>query len=220
VKIKYFTAAIIAGFIFNSCAGYVSLKVPALTGGKFVPEKYVPKKPRVVFEDFEAGAVIGGYSYANSAGGASAKIAISEPGVDAPKSGNYAAKAVFNTGADPAWGCGFGFQSVYGGGFIDAADREYVSLWINAPHGMRFYIFVNEASANGADGEFWNSPDLTGAGEWKEYELELDLFYKNIYSGNQNGNNLLDTVGIGTVGLQVGGAQGGGEILIDDVIFK
>jgi hypothetical protein len=219
-KITLIVMALITAILLASCAGVITLKTPNISGGKAPDKVYVAKKPPVKFEDFEAGTIVGGYSYANGAGGASAKVVISEPGTDVAHSGNYAAKAVFNTGTNSDWGCGFGFQSVYGGGYIDAKDREFVSLWIKAPKGFKFYIFVNEASANGADGEYWNSPGIVGAGDWKEYMLPMENFFKNIYSGNQNGNNSIDMVGIGTVGAQLDGLQGAGEILIDDVTFK
>jgi hypothetical protein len=219
-KLYVTVTALIASILLASCAGVITLKNPVISGGRAPEKVYVPKKAPVKFEDFEAGTIVGGYSYANGAGAASAKIIISTPGTDKPHAGNYAAKAVFDTGTNSDWGCGFGFQSVYGGGYIDAKDREYVSLWINAPKSMKFYIFVNEAAANGADGEYWNSPGITGAGEWKEYMLAMENFSKNIYSGNQTGNNVIDMVGIGTVGSQVDGTQGKGEIMVDDVYFK
>ncbi len=219
-KIFPVVTALISVFILASCAGVISLKQPEITGGRAAEKKYVPKKPPVKFEDFEAGTVVGGYSYANGAGAASAKIMISAPAADKAHTGTYAAKADFNTGTNGDWGCGFGFQSVYGGGYIDAKDREYIGLWVNAPKGMKFYVFVNEAAANNADGEYWNSPGITGMGEWKEYEISMEDFYKNIYSGSQFGNNSIDMTGIGTVGLQVDGNQGPGIILIDDVYFK
>lgn len=219
-KITLTATALIVSILLASCAGVISLKTPAMTGGKAPEKAYVPKKPPVKFEDFEAGTIVGGYSYANGAGGASAKVAISEPGVDKAHEGNFAAKAVYNTGNNSDWGCGFGYQSVYGGGYIDAKDREYVTLWVNAPKGTKFYVFVNEAAANGADGEYWNSPGATGAGMWKEYSFAMENFYRNIYSGTQGGNNVIDMVGIGTVGAQLDGVQGSGQMLVDDVYFK
>ena len=219
-KITMTVTALIAAILLASCAGVITLKTPVISGGKAAEKVYTAKKPPVKFEDFEAGTIVGGYAYANGAGGASAKIAISVPGTDAAHTGNYAAKADFNTGTNGDWGCGFGFQSVYGGGYIDAKDREYIDLWIKAGKGMKFYIFVNEAMANGADGEYWNSTGLTGAGDWTEYVIPMDTFFKNIYSGNQFGNNSIDMSGIGTVGAQVDGLQGPGSILMDDIYFK
>lgn len=212
--------ALILIFLLASCAGVITFKTPDIYGGKLAEKKYVPKKPPAKFEDFEAGTIVGGYFYANTAGNASAKITISDPAADKPHTGKYCAKAVYNTGTNADWGCGFGFQSVYGGGYIDAKDREYVDLWINAPQGVKFYVFVNEASANGADGEYWNSPGQVGAGEWREYVISMDSFYRNIYSGTQGGNNIIDMSGIGTVGAQLDGGQGSGVLYIDDVYFK
>jgi hypothetical protein len=219
-KLTLTVTALITTILLASCAGVITLKTPALTGGKAPDQVYVPKKPPVKFEDFEAGTIVGGYAYANGAIGASAKVVISEPGKDAPHAGNYCAKAVYNTGSAGDWGSGFGFQSVYGGGYVDAKDREYIDLWIKAPKGSKFYIFVNEAMANGADGEYWNAPGIVGAGDWKEYLISMDTFSKNIYSGNQFGNNSVDMVGVGTVGAQLDAGQGTGELLIDDVYFK
>ncbi|HRU39282.1 MAG TPA: hypothetical protein P5511_05350, partial [Candidatus Goldiibacteriota bacterium] len=123
------SAALAVAVFFASCAGVITLKTPQITGGKAAEKAYVPKKPPVKFEDFEAGVIVGGYSYANQAGGASAKVMASDPSTDKAYMGNYSAKAVYNTGTNSDWGCGFGFQSVYGGGYIDAKDREYVELW-------------------------------------------------------------------------------------------
>ena len=221
-KLTLIITALITTILLASCAGVISLKTPDIYGGKSAEKKYVPKKPPVKFEDFEAGTIVGGYSYANTAGNASAKVMISDPALSSDKAhaGKYCAKGIYNTGTNGDWGCGFGFQSVYGGGYIDAKDREYADLWIKAPQGAKFYVFVNEAAANGADGEYWNSPGLTGAGDWKEYEIAMDSFYKNIYSGTQGGNNMIDMVGIGTVGVQLDGGQGSGTLYIDDVYFK
>ena len=46
-----------------------------------------------------------------------------------------------------------------------------------------------------------------------------DEFFKNIYSGNQAGNNDFDATGIGVVGVQFGGNQGKGRVYLDDIYF-
>jgi hypothetical protein len=212
--------ALIIFFILTSCSGIFVIKTPKITGGKIDAKGYVAKKPPVLFDDFEAGTVVGAYAYQNSAGGASAKLMISEPATDKPHGGKYAAKAVFDTGTNADWGCGFGCQSTYGGGYIEATGREYVSMWVKVSEGIAYYIFVNEATANGADGEFWNGPSMTGSGDWQLYEVPLEDFYKNIYSGTQGGNGVMDLSGLGTVGAQLGGAQGKGEFMMDDIYFK
>jgi hypothetical protein len=207
-------------FFISSCSGVLTLKTPKITGGKIETKGYVAKKPPVLFDDFEAGTVIGAYAYANTAGSASAKLMISEPATDKSHGGTYCAKAVFDTGTNADWGCGFGCQSTYGGGYIDATNHEYLSMWVKVNEGTTYYIFVNEASANGADGEFWNGPSMTGSGDWQLYEVPFEDFYKNIYSGNQSGNNVMDLSGLGTVGAQLAGAQGKGTFFMDDISFK
>jgi hypothetical protein len=218
-KLSYVIIAVLAAFICASCAGVFTFKNPKLTGGKIETNVYKPKKPPVLFDDFEAGTVVGAYSYANGAGGASAKMMISDT-TDQPHGGKYCAKTVFDSGTNSDWGCGFGCQSTYGGGYIDATDREYISMWVKAPEGVQFYVFVNEAAANNADGEFWNGPIKTGTGNWQLYEVALEEFYKNIYSGNQTGDNTLNLSGIGTVGVQIAGAMGKGNFYLDDIWFK
>ncbi len=219
-KIISITLSAIILTIFTSCAGVFALKNPKLTGGKIETNAYKPTKPPVIFDDFEAGVVVGAYSYANGAGGASAKLMISDPATDVPHGGKYAAKSVFDSGTSADWGCGFGCQSTYGGGFIDATGREYVSLWIKAPEGVPYYVFVNEAAANGADGEFYNGPLRNGTGKWTLYEVAMEDFIRNIYSGNQTGNGSIDMCGLGTVGVQITGASGKGDFFMDDIWFK
>ncbi len=217
-KISIITA-IIAALVFTSCAGVISFRNPkAAKAAKTSGE--VKKLAPVKFEDFENGTMVGGYGYANTAGGASVKYIIGDPSADKAHGGQYCAKANYDTGTNGDWGCGFGCQSSYGAGYIDASDREYISFWAKLPEGVTFYAFVNEAAANGGDGEFYNGPSQTGAGKWYEYLIPLDEFFKNIYSGSQMGNNQMDKSGIGTVGFQVGGNQGKAAFLVDDIWFK
>jgi len=209
-------SAVAALFFFSACAGVISVRNPKMPKTETAAVERQDLPP-VLFEDFESGTLHGSYSYANRVGGASAAYSISVPGTDTARAGEYSAKAVVNTGTDSDWGCGFGASPE--AGFVDASGRDAVSLWVNAPPGKTFYVFVNEAGANDADGEFWNSPDQTGTGDWNEYIIPLDEFFRNIYSGNQEGNLNFDTSGIGTVGLQFGGNQGRFEVFVDDIYF-
>lgn len=208
-----------AMMLLSSCAGVFSLRNPKISKAELGSRKSAEKLAPVKFEDFENGAVVGGYSYANTAGGASASYGISDPDTDKAKKGQYAAKAVVNTGTDSDWGCGWGSMSSYGS-YIDAAGREFMTMWVKAPNEKTFYVFCNESAANGADGEFWNSPSQTGAGDWTYYEIPFDEFFRNIYSGNQEGNLQMDISGIGVIGLQAGGNQGKFELLIDEIWIK
>ncbi len=209
---------LIVSMILSSCAGVIGFRKTGTVKSDLKASEQKDLSP-VKFEDFENATLAGGYNYANKVGGASASIVLSNPG-EPTHSDQYSAKVIVNTGTDSDWGCGVGFSTSYGSGYVDATGRTKISVWIKAPESMTFYIFCNEASANGADGEFYNSPDQTGSGDWKEYVVPFDEFFRNIYSGNQTGNYEFDPSGIGTVGIQVGGNQGKGVIYIDDVYFK
>jgi len=217
-KIALIILTFIISLVFMSCAGMVEVKTPGITGGKLAAKSEKKKFKPVLFEDFEAGTAVGSYSYANTGGNASAEKFIAT--TDEKHGGNYSAYSSFDTGADGAWGVGIGTQSAYGGGYIDAKDRDTFSIWVKAPAGMPFYFFCNEAQDNKGDGEFWNSPNQTGTGKWDVFEISMDEFYKNIYSGNQEGNNAVDMTAMGTVGLQFSGSVGKGTVYIDDIFFK
>ncbi len=204
-------------FLFTSCAGIIGFKNPNISKNTLTEKKQVKKAEPVKFEDFENGTLVGSYSYANKVGGASASYMISQ---ENPYKGSYCAKAVFDTGTDSDWGCGFASGTSYGAGFVDAKGTEAIHIWIKAPEGFTFYVFCNEGAANGADGEFWNGPDMTGAGKWTEYIIPYDELHRNIYSGNQAGNNTFDPDAISTIGIQLGGKQGKGELFVDEIWIK
>jgi hypothetical protein len=202
-------------FMLSSCAGIISVrnpKSPKLAAGSGDDGKALDP---VKFEDFENGTLNGSYSYGNKLGGASVTYGVSQ---EKPHNGQYCAKAPFNSGTDSDWGCGFGSNSSYGP-YVDATGRNSISLRIKCPANVTFYVFINESGANGADGEFWNSPVQTGTGEWQEYVIPFDEFFRNIYSGVQDGNYNFDPAGLGTVGAQIGGAQGKGDFYVDDIFF-
>ncbi len=214
VRKYYFIAAgITAILLFSSCAGIISFRSPNSGQSAVAAADANKPLPPVKYEDFENGTLQGAYGYGNQVGGAGVVYAITQ---EQKHGGQYSAKAAFNTGTDSDWGCGFGSSSTYGP-YIDANGRNSISMWVKAPEGTTFYVFINEAGANGGDGEFWNSPDQTGAGDWKEYLIPFDEFFRNIYSGVQDGNYSFDASGIGTVGAQCGGNQGKGDLYIDDI---
>lgn len=214
-KNVYLAVAVAAALLLTSCAGVLSFRNPKVSKEAAGAALDNTPRPPVKFEDFENGTISGGYNYANTAGGASVTYGISQ---ENPFAGQYCAKAPFNSGTDSDWGCGFGSNSTYGP-YADATGMNSVSVRVKCPANVTFYIFVNESGANGADGEFWNSPQQAGTGAWQEYIVPFDEFFRNIYSGVQDGNYNLDVSGLGTVGAQIGGAQGKGELYVDDIYF-
>lgn len=218
-KIALIASAMISAMLISSCAGVLTFRNPNASRAVKSAGPAQNAAP-VKFEDFENGTLVGSYGYANTAGAASVKYVMGDPSADKAHAGQYCAKAVYNSGVNSDWGCGFGSASSYGAGYVDATGREKVSFWANLPEGTTFYCFINEANANGADGEFYNGPDMTGSGKWAEYTVMFDELHKNIYSGSQLGDNQFDAGGISVVGFQVGGNQGKGTFLVDDVWFK
>mgnify|MGYP000515983772 CR=1 FL=1 len=85
---------------------------------------------------------------------------------------------------------------------------------------MTFYVFCNEGAANNADGEFWNGPDMTGTGKWTEYVIPYDELHRNIYAGNQAGNNTFDPSAISVILIQLVFKQGKCELFVYDIYFK
>jgi len=214
--IAILTAAVI---LLNGCAGMVSFRNPNKAKVVKIAGQSQVVQP-VKYEDFENGTLVGSYGYQNTAGGAAVKYMISDPSTDKAHDGQYCGKAVYDTGTNSDWGCGFGSGSSYGAGYFDATGREYVTFWAKLPENFTFYVFINEAAANGADGENWSGPSITGSGKWIEYTVPFDEFFKNVYAGNQMGNNTFDPPGIGQVGFQLGGNQGKSIFLVDDIWFK
>jgi hypothetical protein len=214
-KYLFLIIGIAAAMLVTSCAGILSFRNPKVSKASAAGAADNKPLDPVKFEDFENGTLNGAYSYGNTAGGASVTYGISQ---EKPHKGQYCAKAPFNSGTDSDWGCGFGSGSTYGPS-TDATGRNSISIGVKAPANTTFYVFINESGANGADGEFWNSPLQTGSGVWQEYIIPFDEFFRNIYSGVQDGNYNFDTSGLGTVGAQIGGAQGKGDLYIDDIYF-
>ena len=210
----------LTAFLFAGCAGVMTFRNPNKSKEAKIAGGAKAVQP-VKFEDFENGTLVGSYGYANTAGGANVKYAIGDPSADKAHGGQYCAVASYNTGTNSDWGCGFGSASSYAsGGYFDAGGRDHITFWANVPENVTFYVFINEASANGADGEFWNGPSITGSGKWVEYSVPFDELFKNIYSGSQMGNNAFDPQGIGVVGFQIGGNQGKDKFMVDDIWFK
>ncbi|PKL90529.1 MAG: hypothetical protein CVV21_12055 [Candidatus Goldiibacteriota bacterium HGW-Goldbacteria-1] len=204
-------------FLITSCAGVISFRKPG-TARVSKAAAGAEVKP-VLFDDFERGNIPMTYSYANTQAAANmSKFAVTG---DEKYNGSSSAASAYDTGTSSEWGCGAALASAYATeGYIDAAGRKFITAWVLAPENTTFYFFVNEAAANGGDGEYWNSPSQTGAGKWAYYEIPFDEFFKNIYSGSQAGNNDLDPSAIGVIGVQLGGMQGKGTIYLDDIWLK
>ena len=107
---------------------------------------------------------------------------------------------------------------------------DMVQLHAVAPAGLRFQVSINEAGVgapgsasypgvNGADGEQYQSPVITGCGKWKVYQIKLSEFIPSTVWGNQNGNKVLDLKAIDSLELDIPANQGAGDFLIMSIVF-
>jgi hypothetical protein len=174
---------------------------------------------QIVFDNLESKKQVGAYKYADEKAGASIATLLKKRAAN-----KYMLQGVYNSGTGD-YGCGFGFASspaAAAAGNTSAAfnakGRTQLLVQAKFPRGAKFRVSVNEADES--DGEKWTSPWQTGTGQWGKYLLPLRAFEKNIYVGNQDGNNQLDIATLKTVEFEIGPSQGTGEFLLDSVVFK
>jgi len=129
------------------------------------------------------------------------------------------------------WGCGISCHSNIGpfvaDGVVDLTGYNVIQFEAFAPLGLNFELFLTETGAtdlsqtiNGADGESYSFPAMTGTGHWQVYKINLgDLELRQTY-GNQKGNHILDLQGFSTVDFSIPGNQGTGRIIFKNIQFK
>lgn len=208
-----------AGFLMLSallvgsfgCEHVVVLKANSMKGGQG------GEVQPVLYEDFEKG-LVSSYGFGNTAAGGGAKIA-EETGEK--HGGAKCARIDYQTG-NGNWGCGFGFGSSYApaAGSFNAKGTKGLELWAKANVGLNFNFMVQEGKNNGGDDEVWVSSDVTGTGRWKRYFIGWDQFTRSIYSGNQSGDDTMETASLASMQGQLREKQGDGKLYIDDVYFK
>jgi len=139
-------------------------------------------------------------------------------------------KAVFSYNAGPGWGCGADLMPE-GGVTVNALGARRMVLRMKVPAGVRYIASINEdgagpadapsfTSPSGADGEQYLSPELVGSGRPADIRVELSDMRKGTGYGNQAGNETVDTQGMKTLGIHVGGGQGPGDIEIEWIRFE
>ncbi len=173
--------------------------------------------PPILFEDFSRG-VTGSYTYGPQGAGAWAKVSTDGNVYHTPP---QSMRIDYDTGTG-TYGPGFGFGSNYLPrlGFFDATGTRSVQLWAKAPRGLTFQLTVKEGTVNGGDGEFYNAPQATGTGFWHRYTFPYSEFTRNIYSGNQAGNDTFDVSCLVGMQIQLNQNAGAGTMWIDDIRFR
>jgi hypothetical protein len=129
------------------------------------------------------------------------------------------------------WGCGISCHPnvppLAGNDTVDLTGYNFIQFDAFAPLGLHFEVFLTESGAvdlskavNGADGESYSFPPMTGTGHWQTYQINLgDLELRNTF-GNQKGNHILDLQGLSQVDFYVPGRQGSGRIIFKNIQFK
>jgi plastocyanin/endo-1,4-beta-D-glucanase Y len=182
-----------------------------------------------------------GGTFADTANGASATMAKSTT-VLKPGGGDNTASGMltYNTGTGSSYGAGGFLLSPYGTPelYVDASGAVFLGLYINAPAGLQYRLAYQEAgtpvspTANGGDGEAWESPVITAGGGWEFIQLEVAAFNEDPYNPICNpggdpapgpcissGNGIRDFQAISSVTLKLLGDQGSGVLYFDDVVF-
>ncbi len=193
------------------CPGIIEIKSAVASG----PTKSTV--PPILYEDFEQG-VTGSYTYGPQNAGASIAIKTSDTVFH---SGHKSMECDYQTGTG-TYGPGFGFGSNYlpKVGYFDARGTLGLLMWVKAPRGLVFQVCLKEGSANGADGEFYLAPQGTGTGEWARYIFPYSEFTRNIYAGNQAGDDIFEVSALTGIQIQLNQNQGNGKMYIDDVYFR
>jgi endo-1,4-beta-D-glucanase Y len=137
----------------------------------------------------------------------------------------------YTSGTNPAgnaWGVATRLFSPYSDALrnVDASGAVLLGMWIKAPAGLRYRIELEESTTitAGADGEAYQSraytlPAATASNGWQWIEVEIGRFTRDIYNGNQAGNNILDLKAISAFDFKIMGEQGTGTVLLDNVTF-
>jgi class 3 adenylate cyclase len=114
--------------------------------------------------------------------------------------------------------------------YLDAEDCDTLEIFASAPSGFQFQVALNEAGVgspgaasypgvNGADGEQYRSPMITGTGNWQNYQIKLADFTLSSNWGNQSGNKVLNLTAIESAQFDFPPNQGPGNFNITSVVF-
>lgn len=179
----------------------------------------------IKYEDFEGAALVGGYTYADTANGASSSEALV---TTEHSTCLQALEATINMGAGTYAAVGFG-SNFYAPDVINAAGSTYMRLWMKSSQAVDFKVSFSEyrgTPATSAD-EGWTSPQqsYTATGSWQAFMIYIPNFTENIYNAACSpncltvGNNTPDLDVVGAIDINFVTAGFNGTVYIDDVAF-
>jgi len=128
------------------------------------------------------------------------------------------------------WGGGLTMNKMPEAAF-NATGATTLTLKVKVPKGIKFNLNINEngcgpkeqasfTGEGGADGEQFNSPEMTGTGKMKEYTVKLADFTVAGGYGNPNGNKQVDLGGVASIQLYVIPGQAASTIEVAKVSLK
>ena len=128
-------------------------------------------------------------------------------------------------------GNGWGLHADFGIEPRRVAGAGAMRIRLKGDSGMRFRIFLTETGdgppgqqtyqgVEGADGESFEFAPFTATGEWQEVEIPLQEASVRQYWGNQRGDRMLSTAGLGTLSLFVFPNQGAGRCFLEWIDFQ
>lgn len=173
-----------------------------------------------LFENFETNKLNNLYIYGDKQNGAviNASIKTRKGVLKNRKNEKYLDVVYISGNGDYGCGLGFGSSLIESATALNVKGTTVLQVVAKVPMGIKFRISVNEQESG--DGEKWTSAWQYGTGNWKKYLLPLNAFTKNIYAGNQEGDEKLNLENIITVEMEIGAKQGNGEIMVDDIEFQ
>ena len=159
---------------------------------------------------------------------------------DSDNGGKAAAKAdsgsvILDYETGTGWGCGVSAPPNLGPftapGVVDLRGYGFFNFKAFVPMGVTFMVYLDESGTaapnqaryegvNGADGESYQFPAMTGTGRWEDYQVDLSELQHRDYWGNQKGNNTLDLQSLSEVSFYLSGGQGAGRMLVKDLEFR
>jgi hypothetical protein len=129
------------------------------------------------------------------------------------------------------WGCGLScycnIPPMVSEQVVDLSGYNLMTFEVFAPLGLNFQVFLTESGAkdltqatNGADGESYCFPAITGTGHWQTYTIHFEDLERRTSYGNQKGNQILDLQGLSTVDFFIPGGQGSGRLILRNLQFR
>src|SRR5579871_910639 len=134
----------------------------------------------------------------------------------------------------PEKGCQFGFPSNIGPfiapDVVDLQGYNFLQFEALVPKGLTFFPRISESGStspnntafwgvNGADGESYYFPTLTGDGGWKTYRIDLSTLKRELSWGNQKGNRILDLQATSYISFFILPNQIAGQIQMKNMDF-